>query len=94
VWTLAVGNSGPDTATGAAISSLTLTQVAGAACTPVVATPLPIALGDIASGASMSGIVTIDFTGCAAAARFTASFGVAANSAADTVTVLRYNQFR
>jgi hypothetical protein len=69
-------------ATGVTISSITFAQVAGAACTPVVNAALPIALGQIASGASASDPVTIDFSLCASIARFTVQVTVQANGGA------------
>jgi len=76
-WTLTLTNR--TTATGPAPSprfdSLTLTQTypaGGPACTPVVGT-LPTLTGPLAVGATLSGTVGIDFTGCTAGARFKAT---------------------
>jgi len=75
VWTVTASNSGPGTAYATQINGFTLTQVAGAACTPIVTPPssYPVALGDIAMGNSASAAFTIDFTGCANLARFALS---------------------
>jgi endo-1,4-beta-xylanase len=73
VWTFTASNGGAGTAYATQINGFALTQVSGAACTPVVTPPssYPVVLGDIASGSSGSAAFTIDFTGCAALARFT-----------------------
>lgn len=95
VWTISANNPSSGTAYATHITGFTLTQMAGAACTPVVTPPssYPIALGDIASGASASAIFTINFTGCAALARFT--LAVPWTSATyNTGTFALGNQFR
>lgn len=61
-WTIGVTDTGATAATNVKIDSATLTQTAGAACTPVVT--LPGALGTIGAGATAFGSVAIDFTGC------------------------------
>lgn len=94
VWTLSLLNNGPGTANGAKISSFTLIQTAGAACTPVVSTALPAALGDLGPGQTGTVIVPLDFTGCATAARFTAKFTYSANNGAVSGSVVRTNQFQ
>ena len=73
VWTFTASNGGAGTAYATQINGFALVQVSGAACTPVVTPPssYPVVLGDIASGSSASAAFTIDFTGCAALARFT-----------------------
>jgi hypothetical protein len=94
VWALSITNNGPGVANGAAISSFTLTQVAGAACTPVVTGPFPMSLGNLAPSGTASPTVTIDFTGCALAAKFTLDAELSANSSAAGGSIIRYNQFR
>jgi hypothetical protein len=55
-------------AASAQISAFTLTQTAGAACTPVVASlSLPVALGNNAPGNSAGASFTMAFSGCQAA---------------------------
>jgi hypothetical protein len=93
-WALTVANSGTVAATGPRIDGLTLAQVSGAACTPVIAVPLPVTLADIAPGSVASGNVTIDFTGCAPANRFTVSFTFSANGGSVSGSTTSYNQFR
>jgi uncharacterized repeat protein (TIGR01451 family) len=94
-WTITITNTGAGTAASAQISSLVLTQTGGAACTPAITGPaLPLITGNIAPGASASGIITINFTGCAANARFTAAIGYGANNGAIANTKTLYNQFR
>jgi hypothetical protein len=96
VWTLTITNNGPAAANSLQMNSFNLTQTAGAACTPVITPPstLPLNLGGLAPGGSTVVDMTIDFTGCAANARFTAMFTFSANDGAVTGTVVRYNQFR
>ncbi len=93
VWGITVTNNDTKAANGASITGLTLTQTSGAACTPVI-TGLPVALGNIAASGAASGAVTIDFTGCAAAARFTVTGQFSANAGANTGTMIENNQFR
>ncbi len=73
VWNVTAMNDGPGIAYGVQISGFTLTQVSGAACTPVITPPssYPVSMGDLASGSSAHATFTIDFTGCSALARFT-----------------------
>jgi len=95
VWPVNVANaaSNPVTAHNAQITSLTLAQVAGAACTPVLGTALPVSAGDLAPGSSATVSLTIDFTGCATNARFTAQATFAANGGGATGSMTRTNQF-
>ncbi len=95
VWTVTATNNGSGTAYATQINGLTLTQVAGAACTPVITPPssYPVVLGDIGSSDSANAAFTIDFTGCANLARFTLK--VPWSSAVyDTATLTLGNQFR
>lgn len=102
VWTLSFSNPGPGTAYGVRLMGLTLRQTGGAACTPVVKTSFPVALGDIAAGTSASTGVTIDFSGCVATASFAvdAPFNAANGWHGDpakgspALTIARSNQFR
>ena len=94
VWTVQVGNSGPATAIGAQVASVGILQTGGPACAPVVTSPLPASAGDLASGAVASITITLDFTGCAAIARFTVTVSLSANGGGSTATVTRLNQFR
>jgi endo-1,4-beta-xylanase len=96
VWTIALSNPGPGTATSAQITGFTLTQTSGAACTPIVTPPgaYPISLGDIPAGGSAGAAFTIDFTGCAALARFGLNVPFAATLGANTGAVIRNNQYR
>ncbi|HVP48839.1 MAG TPA: choice-of-anchor Q domain-containing protein [Bryobacteraceae bacterium] len=96
VWPVNVANatSSAVTAHSTQINTFSLTQVAGAACTPVLQTVLPASAGDLAPGSS--GIVNLafDFTGCAAAARFTAQATFSANGGGVTGSMTRTNQFQ
>jgi len=101
-WTLSFSNAGSGTAYGVRLAGLTLRQTGGAACTPVVKTGFPIALGDIAAGSSASTTVSIDFSACAALAAFTvdAPFNAANGWQGDpakgspALSISRSNQFR
>ncbi len=73
---------------------MTLTQTSGPACTPMIATPLPVLVGNIAPGGSATGNVTIDYTGCAPANRFTVVLSYSANGGAVTGSKTLYNQFQ
>jgi len=94
LWPINVSNAGPAAAVGVQISTVTLTQTFGAACTPHVVTPLPAAVVDLAPGDSATVNLTIDFTGCPATARFTVEATFTANDGAGTGTMTRTNQFQ
>ncbi len=95
-WTISLNNPGPGTAYSAQIAGFTLTQTAGAACNPVISAPsvFPIALGDIAAGGSARASLTIDFSGCPAAARFSLSVPYNSTGGVNTGSMLRSNEFR
>jgi uncharacterized repeat protein (TIGR02543 family) len=93
-WTFSITNSGPGAANAAMISSFTLTQAAGTACTPVISNRLPMSVGNLAPGATQSFVVTIDFSACAFNARFTLNTGLSANGGAATGSIVRANQFQ
>ncbi len=95
VWTITATNPSSSPAYAAEITGFTLQQTGGAACTPVVTPPtaFPVSLGDIAADSSAHASFTIDFTGCAATARFT--LRMPWNSAVyNTGTLVSANQFR
>jgi Bacterial Ig-like domain (group 3)/Divergent InlB B-repeat domain len=71
LWIIDLTNSGTGIATNVKISGVTLTRTSGTPCTPVVKTSLPLMVTDVAQGATQSGGVTIDFTGCAITNRYT-----------------------
>jgi endo-1,4-beta-xylanase len=66
IWTVTAtnGNVGPAYATQ--ITGVTLQQLAGRRCTPVITAPtaFPVVLGDIATGGTSSTPITIDFASC------------------------------
>ncbi|MGB9456599.1 MAG: endo-1,4-beta-xylanase [Bryobacteraceae bacterium] len=95
VWTITASNNGSGTAYATQINGFTLTQAAGAACTPVITPPssYPVVLGDIASGNSASAAFTIDFTGCANLARFALKMPWS-SATYDTGAFAQGNQFR
>ena len=65
------GDVGPAYATQ--ITGITLQQVTGRRCTPVITSPtkFPVVLGDIATSASASTPITIDFASCQTDVHFT-----------------------
>ena len=92
-WQILVRNTGLGAAKAAQISSLTLTQTGGAACSPVVASDaLPVKLGYLAPSYSATGKVTIDFAGCSNTATFTVHLGLSANLGATTASVTSNNE--
>ena len=94
VWTLSILNNGPGSAIGVKITTFTLTQTAGAACTPMVNTSFPLTVSNLGPAQTRAVSITVNFTGCTAAARFTATFTYSANSGAVTGSVVRTNQFQ
>lgn len=103
VWTLKLIN-GPEPVEGAKIDNLTLTQTGGAACTPVlgkptvksgidVLTPYTRPAGDIGPSDSAVNSIQLDFSTCAATARFTATIDYSADGGVIGTKTL-YNQFR
>lgn len=70
IWSVNLPNFGTGTALNAAVTGLSLTQVAGAACTPAITSTFPASAGNIAPNATGIGTVTIDFSACVALARF------------------------
>ncbi len=104
VWNFNILNSGPGPANTAQITSFTLTQSGGTACTspPVVGTAsvnggpaqtFPVQLGNIAASSSVPVAFTINFSNCPTGARFTTTMDMSANGGATTASVPRYNQF-
>jgi hypothetical protein len=92
VWTLSFLDNGPAGAT-ISVPSFTLVQTFGMACTPHVVSALPLQVPTIFAGQTGFADVTIDFTGCAASVRFTATFTYSANFGTVTGSVVRANQF-
>ena len=83
VWTVQLNNAGPNVAAGASLNGMTLTQtvipLGTVACTPVVSSAFPVAVGSIPAGGSASGAITINFTGCSSGARFSVNVPFSAN---------------
>lgn len=89
VWTLTVRNPGPGTAYATTLTGFTLTQTDGPSCSPDLISPaFPIALGDLAEGASVHVPITLDFRGCAAIARFTMTVPFLAADGADAGSIV------
>ena len=66
-------NGGAAEGNGVTIVSFKLTQTAGTACSPVITTPLPEVVGNVAPNATIKGSVVINFSSCATTARFSGS---------------------
>lgn len=94
VWSVQINNSGPSAGVAAQISGIFLAQAGGAACTPVISSAPPVAAGNMAPDASVIVPLTIDFSGCAANARFTVSIGLSANNGTASGSIVRLNQFQ
>jgi hypothetical protein len=92
VWPFTVGNNGPGAAVNAQLTSLTLTQTRGTACTPAISTSFPLIVGSIAPGGNATGNVTIDFSSCASGVAFTATMPLSANGGAATGSIVKLNQ--
>ena len=86
-WTIRLDNTGTlNSADNTQLDNLTLTQTSGAACTPVVTSGFPLVAGYLTPGTSATVQVNINFTGCAASARFTANLFYSANGGAASGT--------
>ena len=96
VWTLSLLDNGPGVTQAVLIHNFTLTQTFGAACAPVLnnALSFPLSLGNLTANQTATTTVTLDFTGCAASARFTAKFTYSANNGAVSGFVTRTNQYQ
>jgi uncharacterized repeat protein (TIGR02543 family) len=70
VWSFEFVNTGAAEGTGVTIKTFVLTQTAGTACSPVVSTPIPEMVGNVAPGATIIGNVVINFSSCGSTARF------------------------
>jgi Divergent InlB B-repeat domain len=101
-WTITLANNGQGVANSAQIDALTVTQTAGVACStaPAITSPSPapsianpLAVGTLSPGASGSAAVSLDFSGCAASARFRVGISFRANGGAYTGSATLNNQF-
>ena len=94
VWPIEVVNNGKGSALSTELSNITMVQTNGAACTPVITTPIPVQVGNIAPQANATVDVTIDFAACASTAAFKVTIDETANDGAATGTIVRLNQFQ
>lgn len=95
VWTIRLSNTGAGLASGAQITGVALTQLAGTTCSPAAApvSTFPIMIGDIAPGANALGAVTLGFGGCPdSTARFSAKVSFSANGGTYTNSTTINNQ--
>jgi hypothetical protein len=95
IWPVRLTNIGAGPAVNAQVTSVTISQTSGASCSPapVKLTPEPIAYGTIAPGAGVIRNLTINFAGCPALARFTATIHFAADGGYSGSTTY-YNLYR
>ncbi len=84
VWTLRINNTNSFAVNNVNLYSLALTQTAGTACSHSVTAPaaFPALVGNISASSNRTYLVTINFSGCASSARFTANFTFAGNNLA------------
>jgi hypothetical protein len=88
VWRLIIVNIGLGTAYNAEITSLSLRQTSGPACTPYLVSTLPVAAGNIMPLSIATASVTIDFAGCASNTRFRVDGQVSANNGTSVGPIL------
>jgi len=92
-WSILVFNAGIAAANNANIANLGFTRTGGTACTPRVAPgTFPLAVGNLVPGATATGNVVADFTGCDSTSKFTVAIALSANSGATSATVSFANQ--
>ena len=92
-WSILVFNAGIGAANNTAIAKLAFTRTGGTACTPKVAPgTFPLSVGDLVPGATATGNVTVDFTGCDSTSKFTVAVSLSANSGATAATITSANQ--
>ncbi len=84
VWNFSFTNAGPGQANNIQINSFALTQTAGAPCSPVVVSTLPLTVGSVAPKKVIDGKVSIDFTGCTSTVRFSLAMGSSENGGASS----------
>ena len=92
VWPVNIVDSGVVIAHNTQIDTFTLTQTAGAACTPGPHFVTPVSVGDISPGNSATVNLIFDFTNCVANARFTVQAAFSANGGGATGSMTRTNQ--
>ena len=76
-WNVSVSNTGGTTANAAQIDGLTLSS--SGACKPVATTSFPLALGDISPNDALTGVVSINFTGCKSSIKFSVNIRYSAD---------------
>jgi FG-GAP repeat len=86
VFQIELDDTGSVYANSAEIDSVTLTQMAGAACTPVVTNPgsFPLAVGTINPAGNATTSVTVDFSSCTGSAEFNFATTMSANTGGAT----------
>lgn len=88
VWSFKFTNSGLAEGNGVTITVFKLTQTAGTACTPVVSTPIPEVVGNVAPNATITGNVVINFSSCTTTAVFTGTMTDSVTGGATAVWTL------
>ena len=91
-WSVQIANSGPSPATGAAISSVTITRTGGTACTPSIVSTLPLTIAaSIPAASNATGNLIINFNGCDTTSKFTTKIGLTADGGSVTGSIVRNN---
>jgi hypothetical protein len=90
IWTLQLRNTGTTGAGQVTLNSLSFSQEAGAACSPLVTSGLPIVIPLLSASASGTGNVTLDFSSCSAAARFSVTPAITVNGVALSPAVIAH----
>lgn len=88
-WTVKMSNSGKGLAANVRLIDFIITQTSGHACSPTVTTAFPVFFGNVAVGSSATNELGIDFSGCEATAKFTATMSYAANGGVTGSKVFR-----
>jgi hypothetical protein len=91
-WMIRITDIGPASASDTRLDSLSLTQTSGISCTPLIASSFPVYVGFLTSAASGDAPVSIDFSGCAVNARFTATLHYSANTGSTSGSYSIYGQ--
>lgn len=93
-WTLRINNPNAYTVSSVNLYSFNLTQTAGSSCSPVITSggDFPVTMGNISAGGYRTQQITINFSGCSAASRFTVNFTYAGNLGANWGSTTIANQ--
>lgn len=95
LWTITATNGDVGPAYATQITGITLKQIEGRPCSPVITPPgpFPVSLGDIATSGSASTSLVVDFSKCSDTARFILTMPWT-SATYDTGTFVEYPEFR